>query len=589
MLSPGTTLGPYEIVSKLSTGGMAHLFLARRTGPGGFQRIVVIKVVKQHLATQPDFVRMFLDEARIASRLHHPNVVQIVELGEGHGLHYLVMEFVRGASLAELLGRLAELDRRLLPAPAAAIAAAAAAGLHAAHETRAEDGSLLHVIHRDVSPQNVLLGSKGEVKVIDFGIAKARGRMHETAAGSGWKGKLRYMSPEQIEGKPLDRRVDVYALGVVLWEMLTMRRLFQEENDMQVMMRIRAGEHPPPGAFVPAIPFALDALVLEMLHRDPNRRPQSAREVRTRLREAIPESKGVDDLELAALVFALCAPTMNQHFEPLSGSTPLNTEEMKILPQRALGALTASIVDNPESDSDALTLPASSLLSYEVDIASYDSAAMELSESDLEDEESVTDPPIELARRSSRPPSSNATRTPSGARVIDAPPAHERQVSRHRQRESDPPRSASQSRSLASASDAPSPASTSGAQPRSGIPWGLIVAAIAGTLVGAGSVTLIVRSQQAAANQTAEYPPEEAIGQAFDLVLPELRRCAGSQSGQITVELNLESSGDVVGAAATGRAFDEPSRECMVRALRRLRIGQFRAATHKVARSFPLP
>ena len=224
-LAAGSHVGGYEIVAPLRAGGMASLYLARRIGPAGFSRPVAIKVVHAHLASDRAFVEMFLDEARLSARIIHPNVVHVEELGEAGGSFFLAMEYVHGTSLSVFLGRLVESRRMLAPEAACAIAMKVADGLHAAHEAKDEQGEPLQVIHRDVSPQNVLIGLDGHVKLIDFGVAKARGRMQQTEAGS-LKGKLRYMAPEQAWGRAIDRRIDVYALGVVLWETLTARRLF---------------------------------------------------------------------------------------------------------------------------------------------------------------------------------------------------------------------------------------------------------------------------------------------------------------------------------------------------------------------------
>ncbi|MAT24430.1 MAG: hypothetical protein CMN31_05855 [Sandaracinus sp.] len=345
-------LGSYEVLSEVQSGGMATLYLGRRSGPAGFQRDVAIKVLKGHLVGQPGFVEMFLDEARIAARIAHPNVVHIEELGEQGGLYFLVMEYVHGAALSELLTKLARMERRLSPVAATAIIMAAAAGLHAAHETKGDDGAPLNVVHRDVSPQNILLGTKGEVKLIDFGIAKARDRLHVTAAGGGLKGKLRYMAPEQLQRSEVDRRSDIYALGVVLWEMLAMRRLFQGADDGQVVKRVLAGQLPPPGAFAD-VPFALDAVVMRALARDPGQRPATARELRQLLKEAVPEAAAVDDVELAALLWAVLGEELSERAERLPGGAGgMSTREIDVLPAQSLQKLTEpvdAVVHEPQT------------------------------------------------------------------------------------------------------------------------------------------------------------------------------------------------------------------------------------------------
>ncbi|MEO0326482.1 MAG: serine/threonine-protein kinase [Myxococcota bacterium] len=345
-MQPGDRIGTYEILEKLGSGGMAELYRARRVGPHGFARVVALKVVRPHLAGQLDFVRMFLDEGRLAARVHHPHVVHIEELGEDRGRHFLVMEFVHGAALSDLLVNVGALGRRLAPAAAVAIAMRAAAGLHAAHEIRGDDGTLLQLVHRDVSPQNILLGANGAVKLIDFGIAKARDRLHVTDPGSGFRGKLRYMAPEQFrEPRNVDRRTDLYALGVVLWEMLTMRRLFEGKRDDEVLAQVVRGGLPAPSRFAP-VPPALDAVVRDVLAADAAVRPATARELRQRLRDAVPEASSVDAVELSALLWAACP----RELAPAGEETP----ELEVRPADALARLTERLT---EGFDDATTVP----------------------------------------------------------------------------------------------------------------------------------------------------------------------------------------------------------------------------------------
>src|SRR5688500_5151049 len=235
---------------------MATLYLGQRSGAAGFAKNVAIKVVHPHLSDDPQFVRMFVDEALLSARIQHPNVAHVEELGEAEGTYFLVMEFVHGVSLSSLIRALARRKRRIAPELAVAIAIQVADGLHAAHETRGPNGEHLGVVHRDVSPQNVLLSYTGHVKLIDFGIAKAEGRTQSTAAGS-IKGKFRYMSPEQALGRTVDRRSDVYALGIVLWEMLTGRNCFDGTNDLLVLDKVRNPQIEPPSTYTPALPAPL--------------------------------------------------------------------------------------------------------------------------------------------------------------------------------------------------------------------------------------------------------------------------------------------------------------------------------------------
>jgi serine/threonine-protein kinase len=300
----GQRIADYELVANLRSGGMATLFLARRLGAAGFTRPVAIKLVHPELAGDDQFRQMFLDEALLASRIQHPNVVHVEELGEHQGAHYLVMEFVHGCSLAQLVRALIARGRRLSPAFAARIAMHVADALHAAHETRDERGRLLAVVHRDVSPENILIAYAGHVKLIDFGIAKAYGRRHKTQEGL-LKGKFRYMAPEQAYTKPIDRRTDLYQLGIVLWEMLTQRRLFDGENDIELLQQVRDPKIVPPSAKVDRIPPALDAVVMAALAKDPARRPADAQTFARSLAKAVPQVHDVDSGALSTLVLNL--------------------------------------------------------------------------------------------------------------------------------------------------------------------------------------------------------------------------------------------------------------------------------------------
>ncbi len=249
---------------------------------------VAIKVIHKHLSEDWQFVRMFVDEALISVRLRHPNVVRVDELGEQNDIYYLVMEYVHGCSLAQLLTSMAKRGRRMRPEIAVWIAQQIADGLHAAHEMTGHDGALLGVIHRDVSPQNVLISVDGSVKLLDFGIAKARGRAERTEAGV-IKGKIRYMAPEQAMGSPIDRRIDVYALGVVLWEMLTMRRYIEGKNELEVLRKVQSPDHIPPGLRVDGIDPCIDEAVLAAIAPDPSGRPGTAADLHRALAAAVPE------------------------------------------------------------------------------------------------------------------------------------------------------------------------------------------------------------------------------------------------------------------------------------------------------------
>jgi serine/threonine protein kinase len=302
--SPGQRIGDYELIAKLREGGMATLFLARLVGASGFSRHVAIKVIHPDLADDEQFRQMFLDEALLSSRIQHPNVVHVEELGQHGDAHFLTMEFVHGCSLSQLQRALLSRGRRLAPAFAARIAMHVADGLHAAHETCDDEGRSLNVVHRDVTPENILLAYAGHVKLIDFGIAKALGRRHRTMDGL-LKGKFRYMAPEQALGKPVDRRVDIYQLGIVLWEMLTLRRLFLEERDADLLAAVQNPKIVPPSKLVDRIPPALDAAVMAALDPQAKRRPADAQAFARLLGKAVPSAHEVDSGSLRALLLAV--------------------------------------------------------------------------------------------------------------------------------------------------------------------------------------------------------------------------------------------------------------------------------------------
>jgi|GEM_PF-631773 len=277
--------GRYELVAHLATGGMAEIFLARERGLAGLERLVVIKRILPKLAGDSSFVDMFLREARIIARLNHPNVIQIFELGEENGNYYIAMEYIHGSTVREMQV-LAEKAGALLPVGVTcSIIDQAARGLHAAHELRGLDGNPLGVIHRDMSPHNLMCNTEGFVKVLDFGVAKASRGVEATHSGH-LKGKFAYMSPEQCQGLKLDRRADVFALGIVIWESLTGQRLFKREKDLDMMRAVVQEASPPPSHYNPQVPAEIDRVVLGALHKDRQQRYQSAEIFRTELVQA---------------------------------------------------------------------------------------------------------------------------------------------------------------------------------------------------------------------------------------------------------------------------------------------------------------
>jgi len=293
----------YELVGEIASGGMATVYLARLTGVGGFQRFVAMKRLHPHLATEKEFVEMFLDEARIAARIHHPNVVPILEVGASAVGYYLVMEYIEGDTLARLLARAATRGKRLPIGIALRVALDMLAGLHAAHELRDDTGEAVHLVHRDVSPQNVLVGVDGIARITDFGVARAASRLTATHVGQ-LKGKIAYMAPEQAAGEEsIDRRADVFAAGIVVWEELAAKRLFKAENEAATLSRVMTEPVPALTTIVPGLSTALSNVVARALERNPEHRFSSCAQFADALEAAATGKESISTpRELAAYV-----------------------------------------------------------------------------------------------------------------------------------------------------------------------------------------------------------------------------------------------------------------------------------------------
>lgn len=271
----GYPFGQYELIKRLAAGGMGEVFLARRRGVEGFEKLAVIKTLLPHLVESEEFLTMFLDEARLAARLDHPNIGQIFELGEQAGTYFIAMEYILGDDL-QGLSKTCAAQNIPIPVPLICrIAADALAGLHYSHELTDIEGKPLDLVHRDVSPHNILATYEGGVKLIDFGIAKAAGRMTNTSTGQ-VKGKFAYMPPEQAWGENVDRRADIFALGIVMHELLTGKPLFKHETEVGTIKAISDCNVPAPSTINPKLPPSLDAIVLKALARDKENRYPNA-------------------------------------------------------------------------------------------------------------------------------------------------------------------------------------------------------------------------------------------------------------------------------------------------------------------------
>lgn len=308
---PGDTYGRYRLIRSVAEGGMATVWLARLRGEYGFERNVAIKMILPTFAREPSYRDMFLDEARIASRVEHPNVAQILDLGEHDGKLYMVMEWVDGASLFNLLHE-AEAQGCAIPiAVLLRIIADACAGLHVAHELRDAHGQKLDVVHRDVSPQNILIGCSGNVKVIDFGVLKARGRLVEETLDGIVKGKLQYVAPERALGVAADCRADIWALGAILYRVLGGRLVYEGEGNLAVVRQLISRNEVP--ALPRSVPLEVREIVYKALARDPAERYQSAAELQHAIEDLLHRfTAATTATDVAAFLESVLGPSLDE-------------------------------------------------------------------------------------------------------------------------------------------------------------------------------------------------------------------------------------------------------------------------------------
>ena len=297
----------YELVAELAAGGMATVYLARVLGMADFKRLFAIKRLHPHLAGEPEFISMFLDEARLAARLHHPNVVPIIEIGISDEQHYLVMDYIEGDTAGRLVVRSQHDGRKLPIGFTTRVIVEVLTGLHAAHELTDDHGKSLEIVHRDVSPQNILVGVDGVARITDFGVARAAARLQNQTQGGQLKGKLAYMAPEQVRGSStIDRRADVFAAGIVLWEMLTAKRLFKAESDAETLFKVVAAEVPSLRGANPEVSQEIADVCHKALSKEPADRYQSAGDFADALESAARASRSMFTVrESATLVNGL--------------------------------------------------------------------------------------------------------------------------------------------------------------------------------------------------------------------------------------------------------------------------------------------
>ena len=282
----GEPFGRYQLLERLGAGGMAEVFLAQARSVHGFEKLVAIKRILPHYTEDETFARMFADEARISAELRHPNICQVYDYGQVDKVAYLAMEYVDGRHLKEVLYKLRTKNQKLPIAIALYIVRSVCEALAYAHELVDKNGNPLGIIHRDISPPNVMVSADGQVKLIDFGIAKAAIRLERTLGGV-IKGKFAYMSPEQMRGEPLDQRSDVFALGILAFELITGQTLFQADNPLSASEKVQNLEIPTPSSLNPAAPKVLDEIVLKALERAPSDRYLTSRALLERITQVV--------------------------------------------------------------------------------------------------------------------------------------------------------------------------------------------------------------------------------------------------------------------------------------------------------------
>jgi eukaryotic-like serine/threonine-protein kinase len=322
----GERFGKYLLVGELATGGMAEIFLAVHGGLEGVLKVVALKRVLPHLSSSPEFTQMFIDEARIVARLDHPNIVRTYEFDEFAGRYFTVMEYLAGEDLGKVLSRLVVLRQQLPIELATSIVAQACRGLHFAHELTDLRGRPLGLVHRDVTPSNIVVTFAGEVKLIDFGVAKINVNVERTIVGT-LKGKIAYMSPEQVRGRAIDRRSDVFSTGVVLWELLTGRSLFTRKSDSATLDAIASEPIPGVRKLRPEVPEELEAIVLRALSRAPGDRFQTAEEMQLALDQILTPPPGAVRAAGTSLALRDTSPrALSRMMERLFGATRTNAK-----------------------------------------------------------------------------------------------------------------------------------------------------------------------------------------------------------------------------------------------------------------------
>ena len=356
LIPPGArSFGKYELLARLAVGGMAEIFLARRRGTDGAGGIVVIKRVLPHLAEDARFVAMFRDEARLASRIEHVNACRVLELGSVGDTYFIAKEYLHGVPLSRVLLRSARTSDQLDIRFIAGVIRQSCAGLHHAHELSAPDGRLLDVVHRDVSPPNIFVTAEGQVKLLDFGVAKARGASQKTRTGT-VKGKNAYMSPEQVLGEPIDRRSDLFSLGIVMWESITSSRLFLRETDFETFRSITKGEIQDVAELRPDVPAPLAAVVRRALERDREKRYATAADLGDAVVAAMQSAGGAaDETEIARYVHAHFSKELAAKQDLVEAAAAPDGSRLRRLTPPSIDLIEAEQGDDGSASDDEIT------------------------------------------------------------------------------------------------------------------------------------------------------------------------------------------------------------------------------------------
>ncbi len=342
------SFGPYQLLERVARGGMAEVFKAKRTGAEGFEKIVAVKRILPYLSDDKEFVDMFVDEAKMVSGLTHPNIVQTTDLGKMGTSYYIAMEYVHGHDLRTIRKRAEQIERPIPSRLCALVVSKVCAALEYAHRQKDDEGRSLEIVHRDISPQNVLISFEGEVKLTDFGIAKAAARA-STAESGVLRGKLGYMSPEQARGKPVDRRSDIFSLGILFYELLANQKPFVSDSKRSVLEIVRECRLTPLRTVCPRVPEALESVVMKALERDPKRRYQDAAEMQRELEGVL---RGHEDASASGL-----ARYLETLFEPAERARPDSKQMLPSDEWLESGILEPDADDEPEGEKTSPGIP----------------------------------------------------------------------------------------------------------------------------------------------------------------------------------------------------------------------------------------